>query len=183
MKKLMTIVMATVMLFALAAPVAASSSTETIAQPNGTVDANGAAIAVTVAAADVKIASEDAALVLGTETAEVVAMFDASVPAGTAFPVTLTFDVPGITAGMNVSILHFVGVEGDGYWEILPATVVDGQVTGVFSSLSPISVVVTDTAAVTSVTSPKTGEANVLVYLAFAVVAAAGVTVVARKRA
>ncbi len=77
--------------------------------------------------------------------AAVMAAFELTAPAGTTFPIKVKIAVSGISAGDSVSVLH---KRSDGTWEtISPATVADGYVVVSFSSLSPVAVVRTATAA------------------------------------
>ena len=81
------------------------------------------------------------------------------------FPVTITFDVPGITKESNVAVLHFE--ESVGEWEVVESEAGDSSIEAVFHSLSPVTFVVdADTAEAMefSVTSPKTGKSNLPSY-------------------
>ena len=116
------------------------------------------------------------------------------------FPLTVTFQVAGVTKDSKVAVLHFK--DDTKAWEVVPSTVGEGTVTAVFNSLSPVAFVVdaktaaagngtgstTGTASSGSSTakSPKTGESNVMTWvLLIGAVAAAGmaVTCKGRKRA
>lgn len=67
-------------------------------------------------------------------------------------PVTMTFEVPSVSAGQKVMVLH---QKADGTWEeISPDAVANGQVTATFTSFSPIAFVVYNTAAKTMDVTP-----------------------------
>ena len=88
------------------------------------------------------------------EGMKVVDVMDVSVPAGTVFPVDITFSVPGVTADSNVAVLHYNGSA----WEVVPSSAGNGSVTGTFESLSPVAIVADTAEAGTGAASPKTGE-------------------------
>lgn len=63
-------------------------------------------------------------------------------------PTNITINVPGITAGQNVVVLHQLS---NGTWEVVPVAAVSaGSVTATFTSLSPVAII--------TYASPKTGE-------------------------
>ncbi len=99
------------------------------------------------------------------------------------FPVTITFDVPGVTVDSRVGLLHYTA---DNEWEKIEAEAGDGTITGIFNSLSPVAFIVdqnTAAASSTSSESPKTGEGNTAAWAgAIAVLAFAGLVVTARKK-
>lgn len=68
------------------------------------------------------------------------------------FPVTLTFQVNGVTASTRGTILHYTGNE----WEKIPTTMGEGTMTGTFDSLSPVAFVVDKTTLTGGTVSPKT---------------------------
>ena len=68
------------------------------------------------------------------------------------FPVTLTFQVNGVTASTRGTILHYTGSE----WEKIPTTTGEGTMTGTFASLSPVAFVVDKTTLTGGTVSPKT---------------------------
>lgn len=120
---------------------------------NGTgTDANGNAVEVTVGQVDTSDAAVSEAVgaistdqgladILGdayTEGMAVASVSDVTVPDGTAFPVELTFEYPGITPDTNVVLLHWTGTA----WEVIPTVAGDGVITGTFSKLSPVAVVI-----------------------------------------
>ncbi len=175
MKKIITLALAAVMVIAFAMPVAAAESKTVPTEVSSVTDANGNSLDVVIYPTEQRIDSANAATVLGTATATVLDVFEVSVPYA-QFPVTLTFDVNGVKAGMNVYALHF-NAEKD-MWEVIPATAGNGTVTATFTSLSPVAIVTTDAAVV----SPKTADTT-MVWAAMALVAIAGVAVVNKKRA
>ena len=114
------------------------------------------------------------------------------------FPITITFDVLGVTSSSKVEVLHYDTTASK--WEVLESSVGEGTITATFNSLSPVAFVVdnqtaaaidktnagTTTGSNTSTVSPKTGEGNTMMMVAmFAAIGLAGMTVVAagRKRA
>ena len=68
------------------------------------------------------------------------------------FPVTITFQVNGVTASTRGTILHYIGSE----WEKIPTTMGEGTMTGTFASLSPVAFVVDKTTLTGGTVSPKT---------------------------
>ena len=68
------------------------------------------------------------------------------------FPVTITFQVNGVTASTRGTILHYTGSE----WEKIPTTMGEGTMTGTFDSLSPVAFVVDKTTLTGGTVSPKT---------------------------
>ena len=110
---------------------------------------------------------------------EVKSVVEVSAPAGVtvsaANPITLTFNVDGITADSYVMILHYNGTA----WDSISATTGNGTVTATFTSLSPIAIVQLE-ADTSAVTSPKTGAAMPAAAV-IAVICAAGVVVCTRK--
>ena len=71
---------------------------------------------------------------------DIVDSFDLSVPEGTEFPITLTFNA-NVRAGMDIMLLHKAGTDWE---EIVPDEVSDGFIKASFNSLSPLVVVRTD---------------------------------------
>ena len=68
------------------------------------------------------------------------------------FPVTITFQVNGVTASTRGTILHYTG----SVWEKIPTTMGEGTMTGTFASLSPVAFVVDKTTLTGGTVSPKT---------------------------
>jgi len=100
---------------------------------------------------------------------------DVEVPAGTAFPVTLTFAVPEEYQDTVVYVYHYNGTA----WEIVG----EGKgttVEGTFTSLSPVALV----AKAAAPAAPQTGDSGNMYLWAciFVAAAAAAVTVVTGKK-
>ena len=137
-----------------------------------------------------------------TDGMTVVDVKDVTVPEGSEYPVTITFEYPGITADSNVVLLHWTGTE----WEVIASVAGDGTITGTFSDLSPVAVVIAASSDVTvpgdggttgtgtasgstssestsGTTSPKTGVDNSMLMFAgmTAVIALAGVCVLKNR--
>ena len=201
MKKLMSIVCAALLVMSTAVTVFAQQSiviTGVVQNAQSATDASGNAVEVTVgdlesqldAATVQQIISDlqNSDLVSGllgddyVEGMQVVDVKEVSVPENTTFPVTISFEVPGVSADSSVGILHYTA---DNEWEKIEAEAGDGTISGVFNSLSPVAFVVDQGAAAASATSsvsPKTGEGNTAAWAgAIAVLAFAGLVVTARK--
>lgn len=139
-------------------------------------DKNGNAVEVTFGSSSVAAPSgADLQKLLGDAFVEGMAVrnvMDVSVPDGTAFPVTITFNVSGVTADSHVAVLHYNGSA----WEVVSSKAGNGTVTATFTSLSPVAIV-TDAAgsAASGDASPKTGEPAVALIGVVALLAAAGV--------
>ena len=138
-------------------------------------DKNGNAVEVTFGSSSVAAPSgADLQKPLGDAFVEGMAVrnvMDVSVPDGTAFPVTITFNVSGVTADSHVAALHYNGSA----WEVVSSKAGNGTVTATFTSLSPVAIV-TDAAgsAASGDASPKTGEPAVALIGVVALLAAAG---------
>ena len=131
------------------------------------------------------------------EGMQVVDVKDVTVPEGTVFPATLSFNVTGVTADSTVAVLHYDTAAGA--WEVVESKAGNGTITATFDSLSPVAFVVDGNAAAGSTaagassqtsgsaTSPKTGETSALSMAAvIAAAALAGMAVVSfrsKKRA
>lgn len=142
-------------------------------------DADGNAVKVTFGSSSVAAPSgADLQKLLGDAFVEGMAVrnvMDVSVPDGTVFPVTITFNVSGVTADSHVAVLHYNGSA----WEVVSSKAGNGTVTATFDSLSPVAIV-TDAAdsagsAASGDASPKTGEPAVALIGVVALLAAAGV--------
>lgn len=176
-RKLTALVLAVVCAMALGmtAFAAGSPSASGVAgKVTGAVDKDGNAVEVTVTeASQAAPSAAEVKDLLGdnfVEGMKVVDVMDVSVPAGTVFPVDITFSVPGVTAGSNVAVLHYNGSA----WEVVPSSAGNGSVTGTFESLSPVAIVADTAEAGTGAASPKTGEpATVAVVGGIALLAAA----------
>ncbi|MDY2628724.1 MAG: LPXTG cell wall anchor domain-containing protein [Lachnospiraceae bacterium] len=166
-----------------------------------TKDANGNAVDVTInevpeqyTEAVQEIKSEDTLKeVLGDayeEGMQVVDVKNITVPEGTAFPVTLTFKVAGVTESSSVAVLHFDTAAG--VWETVDSKAGNGTITATFTSLSPVAFVV-DQKTAASVSgagsngqTPSTGDAGTgilpTVLIAVAALAGAGLILFSRKK-
>lgn len=101
--------------------------------------------------------------------------------ANVTFPLTITVKVTGVTEASKVAVLHYT----NGKWEDVNAVAGNGTITFTVNSLSPFAFIVDANTAknVGSTTSPATGEANTMVWVAIvAVAAAAGMVVTYRKK-
>lgn len=127
------------------------------------------------------------------EGMQVLDVKEVTVPEGTKFPATLTFNVPGVKPGTKVAVLHY-DTEAKA-WEVITAKAGDGTIEATFDSLSPVAFVVEGAAASGSVTttsggsttttstSPKTGETPVGAYAGvIAMIAALGMGVTFYKK-
>ncbi len=88
---------------------------------------------------------------------------DVTVPEGTAFPVTLNFEVSDVESGQQLYVYHFE----DGEWKLV-GTGLNGKVSAKVESMSPFAV-----AAKNAKASPQTGDSSVAMWAALAVCAAA----------
>ena len=214
LKRLVSVAAAAVLalsvsLTAFAAPSASISGVVTVDTKDNGVDGNGNTITASLAevpaeyqsaVADVR-KTETLKALLGsayTDTMSVVDVKDVTVADGTVFPVTIRFNVPGVTTSTKVAVLHY-DIEKKA-WEVVDSKAGQGTITATFNSLSPVAFVVdnqtaaaidkanagTTTGSNTSTVSPKTGEGNTMMMVAmFAAIGLAGMTVVVagRKRA
>ena len=178
-KKLIALVLAVVCAMALGmtAFAAGSPSAGSVGSSAASAtDKNGNAVEVTFGSSSVAAPSgADLQKLLGDAFVEGMAVrnvMDVSVPDGTAFPVTITFNVSGVTADSHVAVLHYNGSA----WEVVSSKAGNGTVTATFTSLSPVAIV-TDAAgsAASGDASPKTGEPAVALIGVVALLAAAGV--------
>lgn len=117
------------------------------------------------------------------EGMELVDIRNLHVPEGVnvTFPLTITVKVTGVTEASKVAVLHYT----NGKWEDVNAVAGNGTITFTVNSLSPFAFIVDANTAknVGSTTSPATGEANTMVWVAIvAVAAAAGMVVTYRKK-
>lgn len=117
------------------------------------------------------------------EGMELVDIRNLHVPEGAnvTFPLTITVKVTGVTEASKVAVLHYT----NGKWEDVNAVAGNGTITFTVNSLSPFAFIVDANTAknVGSTTSPATGEANTMVWVAIvAVAAAAGMVVTYRKK-
>lgn len=188
-KKVAALLAAAVMTVAMGvtAFAAGSASTNGVVTVSGATDKNGNAVTATIAASSQAAPSADALKdILGDsfkEGMKVVDVMDVTVPEGTEFPVTITFNVPGVTASSNVAALHYNGSA----WEKVSAQAGNAAVTATFSSLSPVAIVAdtaASSAASTSSTasSPKTGEVLPVAMIGMIAVLAAAAAFGLKKR-
>ena len=143
----------------------------------GVTASNGVVVTLNEVGSAVVDKAEEAAEKV-TKDSELLALVDVNVPAGTKFPITLTFAVDGVKAGDNIYLLHFE----NGKWETIKADKIeDGKVTATFKSLSPVAIVQAPKAADNNggTTSPGTGASVVLPMAAL--VCAAGAAGCAKK--
>ena len=102
------------------------------------------------------------------------------------FPVTVTFNIDGVTASSKVIALHYV----NGAWQQENAVAGDGTVKVTFNSLSPVAIYVEangttagNGSANGTKVSPKTGAAPTMTFVvAIAAAAVAGMCVTAKKK-
>ena len=106
------------------------------------------------------------------------------------FPVTVTFNIDGVTASSKVIALHYV----NGAWQQENAVAGDGTVKVTFNSLSPVAIYVeangttagngsANGSANGTKVSPKTGAAPTMTFVvAIAAAAVAGMCVTAKKK-
>ena len=211
MKKLTAVLCAAVLCLSTAASVFAQPSPEVSGVVTGVstgTDANGNAIEATVGEVPAEYQAavdqvKDLTFVqnlLGdafVEGMQVVDVKDVTVPEGTVFPATLSFNVTGVTADSHVAVLHYDTAAGA--WEVVESKAGNGTITATFDSLSPVAFVVDGNAAAGSTaagassqtsgsaTSPKTVETFALSMAAvIAAAALAGMAVVffySKKRA
>ena len=163
---------------AFAAPSPSASATVSNT-PAKVVDKNGNSVQITVTAVEAEKAAEikkeeTLKSVLGEDFNANVIVADVkevTAPAGTAFPLTITFTMKGVTADSKVQILHYNGTA----WEKIPTTVGDGTVTGTFNSLSPVAFAVDKTTLASgTATSPKTSATAAAGVAVLGLAAAAG---------
>ena len=211
MKKLTAVLCAAVLCLSTAVSVLAQPSPEVSGVVTGVfggTNADGDAVEVTLSEVPAEYQAavdqvKDSAFVqnlLGdafVEGMQVVDVKDVTVPEGTVFPVTITFNVTGVTADSHVAVLHYDTEAGA--WEVVESKAGNGTITAIFDSLSPVAFVVDGNAAAGSTaagassqtsgsaTSPKTGETSALSMAAvIAAAALAGMAVVSfrsKKRA
>lgn len=140
-------------------------------------DANGNEIIIGLKEADKVITSEamkteTIKAVMGdmyTEDMIIVDIQDVTVPAGTVFPVTITFILKGVTADTKGGLMHWTG----SVWEWIDAIFNTDTMTCTFKSLSPVAFVVNADVTQNRVgTSPQTSDCITSVFTSLAVSAA-----------
>ena len=192
MKKKLAVLLATVMVLAMGttAMAAPSATTATADKTGATETAAALSDGISVTKGSVKIdgadsdvvptlkavpektveSAKEAAKELVSANANVLKLVDVSLPTNFT-KATITFDIPGVTAGQKVTVLH---QKADGTWEVISGSKVeDGKVTATFTSLSPVAFVVEGT-------SDKTGTTLPVLSL-LAIVCLAGVVFCTRK--
>lgn len=210
MKKLVAVLCAAVMTVGMAVNVFAAPSPSvsgTVTAIESATDANGNAVEIKIetvseteaeqhfteeektAVADVKENFETIAKkVLGEKFEDGMKLVDIRnlyVPEGAnvTFPLTLTVKVTGVTKDSTIAVLHYNAETKT--WEDVNATAGDGTITFTVNSLSPFAFIVDANTAKNagSTTSPATGEANTMTWVAIvAVAAAAGMVVTYRRK-
>ena len=114
--------------------------------------------------------AKSAAVQMVNADATVMKVFDLSV--SLSGPTDITMNVPGVTAGQNIAVLH---QKADGKWESLKVVKVEnGKVTATFTSTSPVAIVAKGKLA------PKTGVVVATSGIA-ALIALAGAAICFKK--
>ena len=201
MKKWCGFVMAAVMVCAMGMTAFAANSptaSGVVNKVSSAVDKNGNAVKVEIRAIPEEykeVAQEIKNIdkvkeVLGNqfvEGMEVVDVRDVVVVGDKAeFPLTITFEVPGVLSTTKVAVLHYSDEKKA--WEVVPSKAGKGTIEATFDSLSPVAFVVdkntsASAAGSDSVTSPKTGEGMTASILGIsAIVLFAGAVVCLRRR-
>lgn len=157
----------------------------------GATGKDGTPAQVTESAPTVTLTADQAVEVLkdvapaGTkaEDLSVVYSMDLSVPAE-VLPVSITFEVKGAKADDNIYVLHYNGSA----WEVV-ANGKGATITAVFTSLSPVAVVLQPAektanppAGGDGPTSPQTSAEMLTLYVGVAVVLIAGAVALAAKK-
>ena len=176
MKKLVSVVAALVLCFAMTTTCFAASPVKaTLKSGNVTLTE---ASSTTATAINEKTGTKEALkAVLGdkfTESAAVVSAFELS-GAGGEVEVAIT----GIAAGDSVVVLHWVGGDMTKAPEVLSATAGDGTVKFTTGSCSPFAVV---KLAAATTGSPKTSESGAMAAVALMLISAAGIVVLNRRK-
>lgn len=144
----------------------AAGSREATTKGNAT-DKNGKAITVTVKkTAESDKAQATIATAAGLKSAMgsaynanmvVLDVVDVIVPEGTAFPITLTFNVNGVSAGATGYMMHW---NGSGWDAPIKAATGNGTMSATVSSCSPYAFVVDKTTVSGNKVSPKTNASS-----------------------
>ena len=201
MRKLVTFMLAAVTALSMTCTVFAAPSPTSIgavSTTGATAEGKNGPVTVTIAETTQK---PNTAVVADTklDNATIIGSVDISLPAGTAFPATVTVKVAGVTANTKLVVLHYV----DGAWKTENSKCGDGTVTiSDLNSCSPFAFVADKTTVSTSTTdstaggttttgaangtngttSPKTGETAAMPMVALiGVLAMAGVVLVSKK--
>lgn len=187
MRKIVGVLLSATMLFTMTMGVfAAGSPSANFQSGTKAVDKDGNAVAVTFAAATQTPSEADVTAAIPNGT--LVSAFDLTAPDWNFAngPLTISFPLAGATSSTKAAVLHYNGSA----WENVTGTVGDGFVTGTFTSLSPVAVVVDNSTlsntgnGTSNGTSPKTGESSLVLTLGLiAMIAAAGAYGLNRKKA
>lgn len=95
------------------------------------------------------------------------------------FPVTITFNVKGVTTSTKGYILHWTGTA----WEKIPTTIGEGTMTGTFNTLSPVAFVIDKTTLSSgTATSPQTSASATAGAAVLGLTAVAGICGLKKKR-
>lgn len=193
-KKVVSAAMAVVLALSVSVGAFAASSKSNISEVSSVKAADGTTIQntqiVRSANAATEVTADQAKAAISgsaaSDTVSVLDQFDLSASKDittSQFPLTITFNVPGITKDMNVKVLHFE----NNAWKDVTVSVGDGSVTAKFSSLSPVAIVKLAPASTTTggsgATSPKTGETGRTALAVGALLAASvGIALIAKKK-
>ncbi|MDD4774376.1 MAG: hypothetical protein PHZ09_12370 [Eubacteriales bacterium] len=165
-RRSLVIIMAILLLFGLSSGIMAAPSPETtgvVVQIQSITDRNGNPLyGELLAAGDAikadAVKTETIKAALGKDYMEgmiTVDILDVRMPEGTAFPVTITFTVKGVTPDTVGYFMHWTGDK----WEKVDAIFGIDTMTGTFDSLSPVAfVVMGDVTQVAIGTSPQTSD-------------------------
>ena len=180
MKKLLSVVVALVVVLGLTSTAFAAGSVSDVVDVKGT-DANGAAVELTIADmdqnADPWLTVEEAAEIIGegTQPSELAIPWQKDVTAATT-PVTLTFTASGVTSSQTIYLFHYK----DGAWAI-EASAAGAEVSAEVDSTSPFALVI-KTPAKEAGKSADTGENNAVPFALAVVIAAGALAVVLNSR-
>lgn len=187
MKKVCSLVLAMVLAVCLAVPAFAVSSTNLVDLPSG-VTVSGKGTVASVVAEQIqsnlgKVLQNVGVSVASNQTCSVAMMLDLE-----GKPGTYTFDVPTAGPTDKVIVLHWNG----GSWEKVGEGY-GSSVSAYFASFSPVAIVVVkDNGAAAASTvaaagtgalkAPQTGDSMAIPFVAFAVIALAGVVAVKARK-
>ena len=133
-------------------------------------DKNNNSVTITLSESAKLLTDEEAADLVDDVEATVLAVQEVTVPSDTEYPVTITFNVDGVTADMTVYVLHWNGSS----WDKLEATAGNGTITCTFTELSPVAFV--EGTETSTMTSPKTGQTSPILYISILMLCAATIT-------
>jgi hypothetical protein len=196
MKKLVSMAAAMALALCLSVSVFAAGSKTILTDVQSVTDKNGNAVTVTTAAITTADAMEQttaeslAAKNAGTSNQDTITILDQkeiSAPAGTSFPITLTWDVSSVSSNMELYVVH------NSDW--IKATRSGDTISVSVNSTSPFYLIgverltktagttTTGTASTSTTASPKTGEGNFVGFAAAAaVLGCGGACLVTRKK-